>query len=94
MIIVILIYVLLFLCIVSKTNRKKVCIFYTQKNYNRIIKLTLYLKDDYDITMIDNLENVKSTDVTIIPIDVKSQTILYESTVYDILDDKKHFTNM
>ena len=87
----IIIYVLLFLCIVyniiSKINRKKVCIFYTEKNYNRIIKLTLYLKDDYNFT---TLENVKSTDV-IIPIDVKSQTLLYENTVYDMLDDKKMF---
>lgn len=90
MIILILLYILFVCCvynITSKINRKKVCIFYTEKNYSRIIKLTLYLKDNYNFT---TLENVKSTDV-IIPIDVKSQTLLYKNTIYDMLDDKKVF---
>ena len=55
-----------------------------------IFFMMIFLVDDYNIRIINTLDNIKSNDI-VIPIDAQSQTLLYKCDIYSILDDKKLF---
>jgi len=57
------------------------------------LRMILYLIDDYNVRIINNLETITKNDI-VIPTCVKAQTLLYNDKIYDTLDDKILFYNL
>jgi len=77
----------------DKPNRKTVYLYFAKLHefWMKAIPLFCYLRDNYNIRLINMLDDVNPSTDVIIPIGVKSQSILYKSNIYQILDDKKQF---
>jgi predicted ATP-grasp superfamily ATP-dependent carboligase len=53
-------------------------------------RLFIYLSDDYNVKIINNLDNISKSD-TVIATDIETHILLYESQVYNLLDNKNLF---
>ena len=71
-------------------NRPIIYLFVVDDHITIISRMITYLIDDYDIVFINNLHNIKRNSI-VIPLDAKAQSIFYNSSVYNIFDDKKAF---
>ena len=64
--------------------------FIINEHFTIISRMLLYFIDDYNIVIINNLDNIKNGDI-VIPLDEKSQSVFYKSNIYSIFDNKKLF---
>jgi hypothetical protein len=62
------------------------------KNIPLAYCLMFFLLNQYNISLINNIDNIDiNSHPIILPIDVKAQELLYNDTIYSIFDNKKKF---
>ena len=79
--------------IVTNPNRSTIYLLVITEHSLLLQILIYYLIDDYNVKIINNLDNINHNDI-IIPVCVKAQALLYKDKIYSTLDNKKSFYNL